>query len=512
MDAAIKPRLLSAPVITLPERAFTRTGSSIDPREDVWEWTDGPFYSRIDFRRYAGRFDTFIPSLKQALLTFLRRHSSGYVRNLESEFHRFLGYIWEGFEGEITPQNISNYAASLPAHTAWRLSILSMLIRRWLELHLPGIDLRCEAYLLERRIPGGKKGEPVRTRDPVIGPFSEREYTALYSAVNAAYGREELPLWVVLLTRLLFACGGRISQYASLKICDFDVVASTLKLPQAKQRVKHMRMNFLVFDISPQTSGLLVDYINGLREMGHDDQSPLFPASVLMPLGPRRKLRTEDDIFYGHCLPNNLTRSFSKELAYVAPLTERLGFDPLPITPKRFRYTFGTRMAEEGASKVLIANRLGHTDLQHVDVYFSASPKIIENIDQAMGEMLAPLSLAFQGKLVENEKHSTHKGAVGSRIIDFRVSSEPVGSCAGKGGGCAFDKPVACYTCFKFEPWLDAPHEKVLQRLLAEREGFSEDKRMAAVNDAPIQAVQEVIRLCEQVQEQRVKAKMGVAS
>lgn len=102
-----------------------------------------------------------------------------------------------------------------------------------------------------------------------------------------------------------------------------------------------------------------------------------------------------------------------------------------------------------------------------------------------MGALLAPLARAFKGQLVEGEEHTTHKGAPGSRIIDFRVSKDPVGSCGGKGSNCAFNKPVACYTCFRFEPWLDAPHGKVLERLQAEREKWSADDRMAAVNDEP---------------------------
>ena len=105
--------------------------------------------------------------------------------------------------------------------------------------------------------------------------------------------------------------------------------------------------------------------------------------------------------------------------------------------------------------------------------------------------------------MVEDEEHSTHKGAPGSRIIDFRVSKDPVGSCGGKGQGCEFNKPVACYTCFKFEPWLDAPHEKVLQRLTKERSSFSSDDRMAAVNDDAILAVRQVMAECAQVYEQR---------
>ncbi len=505
MSLATEFHTSNALTVTLPERVFTRSGSSIDPRDDFWEWTDGPFEPRIDFCRYSDRFKTFVPFLKQALLPFLKRHSSGYVLNLEREFHSFSVTTGEGLEGAITPQHISNYVAHLPASRSWRLSAFSLLLRKWVELGLPGVDRKCEAYLLERRIPGGKRGEPVRTRDPLRGPLSEDEYTALHSAVNAAYGRRDLPLWALLVTRLLLACGGRISQYASLKICDFDSDSAVLNLPQAKTGEKHMRTSFLEFDISPQTAQLLSDYIDGLRAMDHDDQSPLFPASLVMPVGSKKSIRSADDLFYGHCVPRNLSRCFVQILSDIAPPTARLDFAPLPVAPKRFRYTFGTRMAEEGASKVLIANRLGHADLQHVDVYFSASPKIVDNIDKAIGAMLAPLAQAFQGRLIEGEEDSTHKGSPGSRIIDFRVSAAPVGSCAGKGNGCAFNKPVACYSCFQFEPWLDAPHEKVLQRLEAEREKWSADERMAAVNDEPIQAVKEVIWLCAQVWKQRAQ-------
>jgi hypothetical protein len=199
-------------------------------------------------------------------------------------------------------------------------------------------------------------------------------------------------------------------------------------------------------------------------------------------------------------------------MADVAPPTSRLDFAPMPLAPKRFRYTFGTRLAEEGASKVVIANRMGHADLQQVEVYVSASPAIVESIDRSMGALLAPLARAFKGRVVEDEEHTTHKGAPGSRIIDFRVSKDPLGSCAGKGKGCAFNKPVACYACFRFEPWLDAPHEKVLQRLESERENWPDDDRMAAVNDEPIRAVQEVIVLCTQIWQQRGKQKSEAAS
>lgn len=498
--------------ITLPERVFTRSGSSFDPREDVWEWADGPFNARIDFRRYHGGFAKFVHALKLALLPFVRGHSSGHVTHLQRAFSHFVDAMQTCPDGAIGAKDISDYAAKLGGDEVGRLGTLNCLLQKWVDLNLPGVQPECATYLLERKKPGNKKGEAVRTRNPVEGPLSEEEYTALYSAVNAAYGRGELPLWMLLLTRLLLACGGRISQYASLKLCDFDSATLVLSLPQAKTRLNHARSSFLAFDISPQTGQLITDYKDGLRAEGYDDTSAFFPQDLVMPKGPRKQLRASNDLFYGHCTPGTLSSWFKTLIAEIAPPTFRLDFAPMPLTPKRFRYTFGTRLAEEGASKVVIANRMGHADLQQVEVYVAASPKIVENIDKTMGALLAPLAQAFKGQVVEDERDSTHKGAPGSRIIDFRVSKDPVGSCAGKGGNCAFNKPVACYSCFRFEPWLDAPHEKVLERLEAERANWSTDDRMAAVNDEPIRAVKEVIALCSQIWRQRSQGDAGAVS
>lgn len=507
----IKLRSSTALVTTLPSSVFAHGGGSFDPRGDVWEWTDGPYVARLDFRRYRDGFEAFVPSLKQTLLAFVK-HSSSHVMNLKGAFSHFVNSLQICPEGAIGAQHISDYAAKLGANEVGRLGTLNGLLQKWVDLGLPGVEPECATYLLKKKKPGNEKGRAVRTRNPFNGPLSEEEVAALYSAANAAYGRGELPLWTLLLTRLLLACGGRISQYASLKLGDFDCATLVLSLPQVKNSLEQTRSRLLLFDISPQTGRLITDYINGLRAEGYDDSSAFFPEDLVMPRGPRKQRRTIEDLFFGHCVPSSLSSRFTILMAEIAPPTSRLDFAPMPLTPKRFRYTFGTRLAEEGASEVVIANRMDHADLQHVKVYVSASPKIVENIDKTMGALLAPLARAFKGQIVEDEEHTANKGALGSRIIDFRISKDPVGSCAGKGRSCAFNKPVACYTCFRFEPWLDAPHEKVLHRLEAEREKWSTDDRMKAVNDEPIRAVQEIISLCIQIWQQRNQQKQEDAS
>lgn len=495
--------------LRLPETAFTRSGIAFRPNEDVWDWTDGPFRVHLDFLKVNVPATFPLDSLKHALLIFAKRNSACYLTNLFQAFVHFVAHRVDPKPlTSLTVAAVSNYAASLNDHEKWRISTLNVLLQKWVALGVNGVESDCAQYLRERRKPGNLKGAAVRTRDPVVGPFSEAEYTALYKAVDVAYGIGETPLWVSILTRLLFACGGRISQYASLKIKDLVVGNGefVLRLPQVKNREVHSRVSFQNFDLSPQTGRQMQHYIEVLKSLRHDEDSPMFPDDVVMTFGPEVVRHRKDDLFFGHCTSPALSRVICKALETLAPPTERLNFEPIPVSTRRFRYTFGTRLAEEGASKAAIADQLGHVDLQNVDVYFEASPKIVENIDKAMDAHLAPLAHAFRGHLVEDEEHSTHKGAPGSRIIDFRVAKEPVGSCGAKGQGCSFNKPIACYTCFKFEPWLDAPHEKVLFRLRAERERCVSDGRLAAINDDAIRAVQEVMAECNQAREQRIGA------
>ncbi|KQW39046.1 site-specific integrase [Rhizobacter sp. Root404] len=485
----------------LPEVAFTRSGVAFRPNDDVWEWLDGPFEVRLDFRRFELPATVPVFSLKYTLHVFAKKSSASHVQNLHNAFVHFLtGRERDSPLVTITAIEVSNYFARLDAHQKWRLGTLNVLLQKWQALELPGVDAECARYLRERRKPGNEKGAAVRQRDPVEGPFTEEEYTALYKAVDVAYGSGDLPRWAAVLTRLLFACGGRISQYASLKAKDLEVRdgAYILNLPQAKTRLEHARASFVSFRLSPQTGRLVLEHIDNHRAMGHNDEAPLFLDSEVAPGSARGQLRQEGDPFKGHCTRDMLSAAFTRVVGKVAPQSSRLDFAPVPVNSKRFRSTFGTRLAEEGAGRAEIAERLGHVDLQHVDVYFEASPTIVDNIDKAMGRQLAPLARAFTGRLVEDEAHSTHKGELGSRIIDFRVSVKPLASCAGKGQECAFNKPVACYSCFRFEPWLDGPHEAVLERLEADRAKWPNDERMAAINDAAIEAVREVIAECAQ--------------
>lgn len=501
MQQPAKHFVSTAPVPTLPLTVIATGGAVVEPNLDVWRWAQGPYIANIRFDRpYLAAFK---PELKASLIPFLRGHSARYVVNLFQAFVHFAMTMKDAVGDVVTVANVANYRARLQAADVGRLGTLNALLQKWVELGQPGIEPACAGYLEERRKPGNVKGRAVATRDPVHGPFSEEEYTSLYAAVNTAYGKGELPLWTLLLTRTLFACGGRISQYAAMKLCDFDPKNRILMLPQAKTGEDHMRAVMKPCPIAPQTGQLLEQYQQALLADGYTTDSPLFPADLVMQFTRLEPVHKADDLFFYHCDPHTFSLRFTYLMRAIAPPTQRLDFAPLPIHPRRFRYTYGTRMAEEGASVVVIASELGHVDLQNAMIYISASPKIVDAIDEKMGHLLAPLAQAFRGRLIENENESTHKGALGSRIIDFKVATEPLGNCGGKCAGCLHDKPVACYRCFKFEPWLDAPHHLVLARLQAERKESAGDPRLAAINDESVKAVQEVMAECAEIMRQR---------
>ncbi|MFZ7336592.1 site-specific integrase [Comamonas jiangduensis] len=481
----------------IPDFSYTRGGTKFYPRDSLWVWREDVFSIKLDF-------DTlelparYLTSLKITLCTVAQSSSTMYVRNLFHTFKHFWKFMRNKnlINEEISIVHLSNYLNSLSEIEKPRFGTLSALISWWTDLELYGFSKECADFLGERRISGNIKGESVKTRDPINGPFSEQEYIDIYKSVDAAWAEGRIEFWVFILTRLLFACGARSSQYASLKVCDFSIKDGTftLLIPQVKKRSFNSRDELRAYSLSPQTGELMLEYIETLFSIGLTRDDALFPEALIKdsncPDGKK-----DGNLFNGHLDKDILVKKYNQVMRKISPPSERLNYAPTPITPRRFRYTFGTRLVEEGASQFILADRLGHTDTQNVAYYYEVSPIVVDKIDKAMDEYLLPISAAFRGRLIQGELDSTHKGALGSRIIDFKTSTKPLASCAG--GDCSFNKPVACYTCVNFEPWIDGPHEEILQRLLNEKEERNGDSRISKINDDAIRAVKVVIDFCK---------------
>lgn len=198
-----------------------------------------------------------------------------------------------------------------------------------------------------------------------------------------------------------------------------------------------------------------------------------------------------------HYTGNDLSRRMERISSVLKVHSERTA-RLVTASPRRLRYTRGTRAAMEGASELVIAELLDHSDTGNVGIYVEAVPEIVQRIDRGMAMHLAPLAQAFTGQLIDTEDEAARGNDPTSRIVSPRRMTCPVGSC-GLFGFCSALAPIACYTCRNFQPWLDGPHEEVLDNLLAERARVMEetgDARIAAVNDRTIYACAEVVRRC----------------
>ncbi len=204
----------------------------------------------------------------------------------------------------------------------------------------------------------------------------------------------------------------------------------------------------------------------------------------------------ETDLF--HATADHLRDILNKVVSHIGLVSERTG-EPIKIFPLRLRRTLASRAAREGYGLLIIARLLDHADTQSAHIYTENTPEHLTSLDKALAMQLAPIAQAFAGTLVIHEKYANRGNEISSRIMN-RDTGEGVGTC-GTHSFCSALAPIACYTCYHFQPWLDGPHEAILESLIAKRKEIlarTQDKTIASVNDRTIFAVSQVVELCNE--------------
>ena len=490
-----------------PEVVYTQAGVAFSPAEDVWSLNDGSLKVSLKFSDIPAT-ESMTHSLKTVLVWYAENSSLSHLRNLFYHMRSLTAFLaaTKGPVSEVNGTDILNFKADIGPTKEWYVGVLSGLMKKWQGLGLPGVAADVPFLLNQLTLKGNKKGTATATMDPLNGPFTSVEVEGLQLALNKAYRAKQIGLPEYVLCWLFFAFGQRPKQYSALKVC--DVKREILKngsfqhvilIPRAKQQGSGARGEFKSRFLSAELGKLTYDYAQIVlsefaKKLENPEQAPLFPADTDHGVS---------GLEY-HQLARTLAQSLVATLGRLAVVSERTG-EPIHVNARRFRHTIGTRAAEEGHGALIIAEILDHSDTQNVQVYVGSTTAMSERIDRAMAMHLAPLAQAFAGKLIDD-------GSQASRAFDplnvirapeITNSFETMSSC-GKNGFCGFLKPIACYTCNSFEPWLDGPHEEVLAHLLKERERLmAVDTRIATVNDRTIFAVAEVIQLCEAIRKER---------
>lgn len=498
-------------LLSLPCKVRTPSGVEFNPQRDHWMYRDISEVISLRFSKLCLSRDLEY-SAKVTLVWYAERMASSHLRVMFQQLLRFalhVGTVRGGPVANFNDTDLINYRASLDAQNLWHFGQLSTLLRRWYELGCEGISNRAYIFLKQIRNPGANKGRAVLTHDPVCGPFTDMELEALQRALDHAAKRGDVSTEGYVLAYLFMLLGQRAIQHAALKVRDISVVEQKsgvpvylLKMPRAKQHGSLIRSAFKNRVVIPQIGSVLVEHANGVRKsfegvLKDPSEAPLFPATS--------RPHVEPDSFQFHRTAKDINALLQSTLDPLKVRSERTG-EYLRISSVRFRRTFATRAAIEGHGELVIAELLDHSDTQNVGVYIEARPEIVERIDRAIAFRLAPMAQAFSGVLIEDESQATRYADPASRICDprFDPSMRAIGNC-GSYGFCGSLAPIACYTCVNFEPWVDGPHQAVLDHLVDERERLSKDAdvRIASVNDRTILAVAEVVRRCEGWKQER---------
>ncbi|WHH50901.1 site-specific integrase [Pseudomonas sp. Ap32] len=445
-------------------------------------------------------------SLQSVLAFYAKTSSSKHVSNL---FYRCKDYLsMTAGQAPFSVASLLSYRASLDTQTEWYLGTLRGLIRQWVRLGYPGIPGDALTLLDKFTIKGNEKGYAVQSMCPDSGPLTDIEMSAIADGVLAAFGKGDIALRDTCLVMILAMTGRRPTQLTALKIKDLrpNNGKYIINFPRAKQRNEGWRKSFKEFPIVEdlwlllqQQAECVVDEfavrLGRTVEPRTIGELPLFPELSRLRSDISLAEQLENDML--HAQTSRVKEVVTRVATVINVISERTG-SPIHLNSRRFRYTLGTNLGREGKREYVIAEALDHSDTQNTGVYVKNLPEIVERIDMAVALQLGPIAQQFQGVLIVGESQARRAGDPCSRICS---RSGNVGSC-GSYGFCSALAPIACYTCIHFQPWLDGPHESVLEQLISERDSVYQntgDLKIASVNDRLIFAVSDVVDRCRAV-------------
>lgn len=479
----------------------TKAGFIFNSDEDCWQIEDGVRRFRFDFHSVNGD-RSFLNAFKRVIAFYLENSSANHAHNLFSKTKMLINHAGATVV-QLHAADFLNYRASLKLQSQGVLSAIAGCLRKWQDLGFEGLSVDLNELLKDIRLKGNPKGDAVRTMDPIKGPLSEFEYQALHRALTDAHERGVISLRQYCLVRLFLTLGMRPIQYAGMKVSDLRISEGLdgndvylLRIPRGKQR-NLARTQFLERKI---TEKFAIELLKHIAEVKTEFSG--YSRLNELPMFPDRAQKVRNEVLAGfewHSTADKLGVELEEIVEYLDVMSERTNA-PLRVTSQRLRRTLGTRTAQEGHGALIVAEVLDHTDIQNVGVYVEATPEIIKRIDKAIAFKMAPLAQAFKGILITDESKAKRGNDPSSRIYAPKETGgfKPAGNC-GTMNMCSLLAPIACYTCVNFQPWLDGPHEKVLESLLAERDRLTQSsgQRIAAIEDQTILAVAHVVSLCK---------------
>jgi len=491
----------------LVKKMTSREGLEFSPIEDQWRISHSSNES-VKVSRAAEAFPTEARSyFRLALARYACSYAADSVRNI-AKYCYLIPSDGENLNNWLDEACFLSAKARLGKKREYQLSTIRGFLKFWFESGLYGIDPNFFKTIAGLDIKGNEKGTRVLSDDPINGALTELEHRAILDEVNNAFLENRITTQMYLLIKLFSERGLRRAQAAQLFISDFYRRDGKfwINQPRSKQRNTGWREAFKTYEVSETLYSLVQvlkqEYMSEIKDLLGGAFSP---ESTELPLFPNfeqlvYQISDTREIDATCCwVRDEFTAAMRRVSAQINAFSERTG-ERINLTPQRFRYSLGSDLDREGYGVGVIAAALDHEDEQNAGVYVGMSEAMAHRLDAKIGPLLAPLAQAFSGVIVRDERDAVRGGDPASRIRTID-GSHNVGTC-GNMAFCGANAPISCYTCSKFYPWLDAPHEEVLADLYEEREEIirvTGDDRIAAVNDRVILAVESVVRRCAEI-------------
>lgn len=462
-----------------------------------------------------------LDGFKKTLAIYAEECSASHTLNMYCHFQRFLRDTHFQYLDENA---ILNWRGMLDKENEYELGSLRGFLISWNEYGHYGVTDDMVKLLKKITLSGNKKGEAVANHCPETGAFTSNEVLALNNELIRLFRDDSISFSCYAYISLVQATARRPIQLRQLRTIDLikeDNVAKNAKnfyinIPRAKQRGIGFREVFKKLRITED----LYLTLRNLIEVETRKLESLFGTELTLELNAQtpifidwdiseelahRKIPLTRDLFNSdilHMTAKDLDASLLKVFQRKQrAISERTG-DYIHITATRFRYTRGTNLGRKGFGPLIIAEALDHNDTQNVMVYTENTADTVTYIDKAIGTQLAPFAAAFLGQIIHNLDEGERGTDENARIPN--KDNDIVGAC-GTNAFCVKGYE-SCYTCEKFRPLLDAPHEKFLESLYAEKEvkrKATKSEEYASTKDRLILAVEFVVQKCAEINQNK---------
>jgi integrase len=336
---------------------------------------------------------------------------------------------------------------------------------------IPGFSRDVDAHIQDFQWRRAPSHLPVRQADPVFGPLDRSELTLIRSALGERKG----VLFDRVCVGLLEQLGARPAQFLLLREKDFDDVGGfhSVRLPLLKQKARSR----VPREVFPLTSEALWSDLHELVARNRQR----FPAGEDLPI----LIRAEGDAREPHTISLSMFRTAIRRWARAAEIVSPVTGEPLYLNARRFRYTLGTTLTQQGAPEGVVARAMGHRSTSAQRAYAHSSDGMVDRLDATLGlnDEYASQIKRFRGIPIDRADVESTRRLIHGTVQQTLTDVGTVGAC-GADYHCGLTPPTACYGCSKFQPFIDGPHRKMLTALIAARE----ELKVAAelIPDSPI--------------------------